>query len=127
MFLVGLLQWWYGRGWLGQLGAARDRIRSTADYFSIGQLIETLFAPFRQISAGKVNGTVGQQMRALLDKIISRVIGGIVRFFTIIIGVVAILAQVVVEGVILIVWLVLPAFPVVGFIMFAIGWVPQWI
>ncbi len=127
MFLVGLLQWWYGRGWVGQLGFARNRLSATAAFFSIGQLIETLFAPFRQISAGRVEGAIGQQLRALLDKAVSRVVGGVVRFFTIIAGIIAMTVQAIIEGVILIIWLLLPAFPVVGFVMFAIGWAPQWI
>lgn len=126
MFLVGLISWWYGSGWRGQLGRVKDRLIATASFFSIGQLARTLFAPFRQISAGKVNGPFAVVMRGLVDNLISRVIGGIVRLFTIIFGVIALVAQSVFEIVVLALWLVLPLLPVAGLIAMAIGWVPTW-
>lgn len=126
MFLVGMISWWYGRGWRGQFNRVRHRLGQTAAFFSIGQLASTLFAPFRQISAGKVSGPFGVIIRAFFDQLISRTIGAIVRFFTIIIGLVVLLAQAVYEFVILVVWLFLPIFPVIGLIMLAVGWVPIW-
>jgi len=126
MFLVGIISWWYGSGWTGQLRRVRDRLAATASYFSIGQLFATLFSPFRQISAENVSGTAATQMRAFFDKTLSRVIGAIVRLFTILAGVVVSLFQLIFELVILGIWLLLPLFPIVGLIAFAIGWVPKW-
>jgi len=126
MFLVGIISWWYGDGWKGQLGRIRDRLKNTAAFFSIGQLFSTLFSPFRQISAGRVGGPIGVQLRAFFDKTLSRVIGAFVRLCTIFAGLVVILFQTIVEVIVSLVWLVLPAFPVIGIIMFAIGWAPQW-
>ena len=127
MFLVGIISWWYGRGLQGQISRIRDRLTVTAGYFSIGQLLSTLFAPFRQISAGSVSGPVGAQLRAFFDKTISRVIGAIVRTFTILAGLIVMIFQSVVEVIVLLVWILLPLFPVVGLILFVIGWVPTWI
>jgi hypothetical protein len=126
MFLVGMISWWYGRGLKGQFGRIRNRLLKTIHFFSIGQLLATLFSPFRQISAGKTQGSIATQMRAFFDQTISRVIGAIVRSFTILAGVIVLLLQIVAELLIVIVWLTLPLFPIVGFIMLAIGWVPQW-
>ncbi len=126
MFLVGMISWWYGRGWRGQFVRVRNRLIQTADFFSIGQLIMTLFAPFRRISSGRTSGPFGAVIRGLVDQLLSRIIGSIVRFFTIIIGVVVLIVQVLYETIILIVWLFLPLFPIVGLIMMAIGWVPKW-
>lgn len=126
MFLVGLISWWYGRGWREQLGIMKRRLGATAGFFSIGQLALTLFAPFRQISAGHISGPFGAVMRGLVDNLISRVIGAIVRLFTIIAGLVVLAVQAVYEVVIAIGWLFVPLLPVAGFIIFAIGWVPQW-
>lgn len=127
MFLVGLLQWWYGYGWLGEIRRIGRRLQSTAEFFSIGQLATTLFSPFRQISAGRVGGSIGVQLQAFFDKLISRIIGAIVRSGTIIAGIVTITFQAIIGGVGLIVWLVLPTLPIVGLILFAIEWTPQWI
>lgn len=127
MFLVGLLQWWYGRGWKSQLLRARDQLLGVSEFFSIGQLLGTLFSPFRQISAGQVNGPIGVQLRAFVDKLVSRFIGAFVRLFTVLAGTATMLVLVVIELLLLVGWLLLPLFPVIGIIMFAVGWAPRWI
>ncbi len=127
MFLVGLLQWWYGRGWIDEVGRVGRRLKATAAFFSIGQLAATLFAPFRQISAGSVSGPVGVQMRAFFDKLISRFIGAIVRLGTILAGIVVLVLQSFLSAAALVLWFILPGLPVIGVILFAIGWVPSWI
>jgi len=126
MFLVGIISWWYGQGWRGQLRRVQQRLATTVGFFSIGQLLSTLFSPFRQISAEKVNGAIGAQLRAFFDKTLSRVIGAIVRSFTILAGGIVIVFQSVFEAIVLAMWLVLPLMPVAGLIVFAIGWVPEW-
>lgn len=126
MFLVGLFTWWYGRGWQGQLLRVRERLRTTFDFFSIGQLLGTLFAPYRQISAGRAKGSLAVLARAVVDQLISRVIGAIIRLFTILAGVVVLALLLVFEALIIAFWVLLPLFPVIGLLMMAIGWVPQW-
>ena len=126
MFLVGIISWWYGRGWREQFIRVRNRLAQTVDFFSIGQLLVTLFSPFRQISAGRVDGPFGSIVRAFFDQLLSRIIGSIVRFFTILAGIIALIFQGLYEAIILVVWLFLPVFPVVGVIMMAIDWVPKW-
>lgn len=127
MFLVGLISWWYGRGWATQWGRAQRQFASTLDFFSVGQLISTLFAPFRQISAsGASDGSLGGAFRAFIDRLISRIIGAFVRFITILIGLAVIILQGVYEFVVMIGWLFVPLLPIIGGILFAIGWVPLW-
>ena len=126
MFLVGMISWWYGSGWKGQFLRVKERLATTASFFSIGQLASTLFSPFRQISAGGAKGSLSVMMRAFFDQLISRVIGAIVRFFTILIGVIVMLFQALFELIIIVVWLFLPIFPIAGLIAMAIGWVPRW-
>jgi hypothetical protein len=104
----------------------RERLATTVDYFSIDLLATTLFAPFRQISAGQVNGPLGVKFRAFLDRIISRSIGAMVRSTMIVIGVAAILLHSVIGFVTLIIWAILPALPLVGFWLYVTGWLP-WI
>lgn len=123
MFMVGLISWWYGRGWVAQWRRIKERYVATLDFFSIGQLLATYFSPFRQISAGGGSGTAFQ---AMIDQLISRVIGSIVRFFTIIAGLAVILFLTVYELIIMTCWWFLPVLPVVGLMLFAIGWVPGW-
>ena len=126
MFLVGILSWWYSDGWKQRLQLIKSRLARSSDYFSIGQLASTLFAPYRQISAGGVSGPVGVQLRASIDRLISRIVGMFVRLFVLIFGIIAISLQVVIGAIILVFWMIVPIFPVIGLIAFVIGWVPAW-
>lgn len=126
MFLVGILSWWYTVGWRGRVRIVKERLASSADYFSIGQLLATLFAPFRQISAGRVSGSIGDRLRAFADRSISRFVGSIVRGAMIIAGSVVMFLEVVFGAIEIVVWPLIPLFPVIGLIMLVIGWVPKW-
>lgn len=123
---MGLLSWWYGAGWVAEAKRVRERIASTADYFSIDLLVKTLFSPFRQISAGKVNGPLGVKWRAFVDRLISRCIGALMRTILIVIGTVSIAVIALVGCITLVVWLIVPAMPLIGCVMMFIGWVPSW-
>lgn len=126
MFLANILYWWYGGGWLGRVQLLKSRLVASADFFSIDLLASTLFAPYRQISAGSVDGPIGVKVQAFFDKLLSRVIGAIVRSFMVIFGVVAMFLQLLVGLIMLGFWLILPLFPVIGLIMMVLGWVPKW-
>ena len=126
MFLVGILSWWYGDGWRTRAAMVGSRIARTSDYFSVGLLLSTLFSPFRQISAGTVEGGLAVQLRAFLDKLISRIIGAIVRTFMILFGLMTIILQAVFGGIVLLAWVVVPLLPIIGLIMTVVGWVPIW-
>lgn len=124
MQLVSLLSWWYSGGVRRMLSQVRVRFAGLLDYFSIDLLIRTLFAPFRQISAGSVNGPIGLQIRAFFDQLISRVIGSVVRTIVILVGCIAIILQGIVSAIYILLWLAMPLVPIVGLIMMLVGWIP---
>ena len=126
MFLVGILGWWYGGGWTSRLQMIVNRLKATADFFSIGLMFKTLFAPFRQISAGRISGSVADQMRAFADRTVSRVVGAIARMCMIIAGVIVLSIQSLFGLIIMLFWPLIPLFPIVGLIAMVIGWVPTW-
>lgn len=124
MFIVGFLGWWYGAGWRTRLRKIGARIMSVFDVFSIDLLIKTWLAPFRQIGAGQTGRGLSEQLRVLFDALVSRAIGGAVRTITIGIGLIVVTVMAIagiLEGIL---WLFVPLLPVVGVILFAIGWVP---
>lgn len=124
MIIIALFRWWYGEGLLKQAHQGRQRIAATADYFSIGILIRTLFSPFRQISVGGVRGPLGVQLRAWLDRLVSRFVGAGVRSFTIIAGIVGLAVSCLFAFLRLAGWVLLPVAPLVGLVLSATGWVP---
>lgn len=124
MVIVGIIGWWYGRGLRLQIERLLNRVMSVYDYFSIDLLLRTLFAPFRQISAGHVRGPLAVQLRALGDRLFSRLIGAAVRCIMIVIGAAACIVILVIALLGLVLWLVAPVLPVVGFIISLTGWVP---
>ena len=126
MFVVGLISWWYGAGWKQQAYRTANRLMSLMDYFSIDSLLKTLFSPYRQISAGKVRGPVGVQLRAFFDRTFSRIIGAVVRTIVIIIGSFTIVVAAIWGIVSLLLWLVMPLLPVAGVVLWMMGWTPSW-
>lgn len=124
MFIVGLLSWWYGAGWRRCVMSVGDRLLNAYDYFSIDLLIKTLFSPFRQISAGQVNGPIEVQFRAILDKLISRVIGAIMRTIVIVVGSAALLVSALLGLIRIILWPLVPLLPIAAAVLAMSGWVP---
>lgn len=126
MFIVGLLSWWYGQGWKQRAHMVGERLANTYDYFSIDLLVRTLFAPFRQISASQVRGSLGVKWRAFVDRLVSRCIGAIVRLLMIVTGIIVLFTTAVAGVVVVVLWGVLPFAPIAGLAMMLIGWVPIW-
>lgn len=121
LLVTELLRWWYGDGLLVRLRLIANRLEGTMDYFSIGFLVKTLFAPFRQISAGRVDGPLGVQFRAMIDRLFSRVIGAFVRIIILLVGGVMIGVQALLGLLFVLVWLLVPLLPIVGFGLLAAG------
>ena len=78
----------------------------------------------RQISAGAVDGPIGVQIRAFFDRLISRTIGGIVRSFMIIFGIVTLVITAVAGLIFIIAWALVPVLPLLGVGLAIVGWLP---
>ena len=124
MFIVGMISWWYTSGWKRCAVLIGDSLLSIYDYFSIDLLAKTLFSPFRQISAGKVNGPLGVQFRSMIDKLISRIIGAIMRSIVIVVGLIALLISALFGLLRIMVWPLIPLIPVAAVLFAMSGWVP---
>lgn len=124
MVIVGILTWWYSAGLLQASRAVGRRLAGLFDYFSLDILIKTLFSPFRQISAGRVDGPIGDQLRAFVDKLISRIIGAIVRSIVMVVGVMSLAVASITGATYLLIWLLMPVLPLVGLTLALTGWIP---
>lgn len=123
MLAVSFLQWWYLRGWLIYFDGFRTKMRDMADFFSIGLLLRTLFQPFRQISAdetGEKGGLEGALI-AFFDRLLSRLIGFIVRICVIIGGIIVMTFELVAGLVIALLWPCIPLLPFAGIVVCTMG------
>ena len=111
MLIVSLLSWWYGDGWKGFAREFGEALEGTADFFSISSLFKTLFAPFRQISA---HG-------GFLDRLISRLVGSVVRFFLIIFGLLAIILETAIGLAMIVLWPLMPLMPAACIFLTIVG------
>jgi len=76
MFVLLLLSWWYSRGWAWVVERILGRFKVINEVFSVGILLRTLFAPWKQIQTAK---TFQNFFQSTLDNFISRMIGAVVR------------------------------------------------
>jgi len=121
MLLGALFSWWYGVGLREQIAKIKMSFVMNNDRFSIGLLFKTLFQPFRQISADDGGKSIEDKMRAGFDKLISRLIGAVVRSFVIIAGLIASLLLVIITVIRLLLWILAPILPIIGIVMIVSG------
>lgn len=124
MAIVGILVWWYTQGWRQAIRSVQSRLTGLFDYFSIDILLKTLFAPFRQISAGNVDGPLPVMFRAFIDRLVSRLVGSVVRLIVMLIGIVTILGASAGGLLYIVLWALVPIAPIVGLVLSLIGWTP---
>lgn len=114
MLLGGLLSWWYGLGWAKLMHSVLGRVHGVLGFFSVWQLLGSLFAPFRQISAGRVQGSISAKFAAFGDRLLSRFIGAFVRLLLVITGLFVALLVGLFGLLLVITWPFVPVLPLVG-------------
>jgi hypothetical protein len=117
MLAVSFLTWWYGHGW-GQVARNfRPRLRQIADSFSVGQLLKTLFAPWRRIVTYP-GASLAERFRAWGDNLVSRVVGFVVRLFVLL---AAVFVLIVSAGALLLEIILWPLLPLAILVLVAAG------
>lgn len=113
--IIELLRWWYGPGWLSQVGRITTRTRNVAHAFSTVVLLKTLFAPWRRIvtSGGK---SIDAKMQAVIDNFVSRTVGFFSRLIVLIAALVMVSGTFVMSLLIVLIWPLLPL-SVIGFVV----------
>ena len=111
MLAQGLISWWYIDGYKLFVNKLWSKLSDTVDLFSITSLLSTLFAPYRQIAANEKGESIDDRILAFIDRLVSRMVGGVARIGIIIIGVIVITLQFIGSIISMLVWPLLPFLP----------------
>lgn len=117
MIVFDLIGWWYRDGWRGFGQSLVEKMRAALSFFSMGALLRTLFAPFRQISVGEG----GAMLQVFLDQLISRLVGAVVRIFLMIVGILVFAIEAIVSLILMILWPLVPIFPAACIVLTVAG------
>lgn len=122
MLFISFFEWWYWRGW----GWSAKYLLITRNiriiqFFSVPDLLKTLFAPFRQDSLQLSNAPIGIRLQAFGMNIISRCFGLLIRSSLIVIGLISILTNTLLGMVGILIWPFLPISPVIVFILISLN------
>lgn len=122
MVIMLVLKWWYGAGWMwAWKRAVNDRIQWVNQAFSIKDMIRTWFSPFKQTYSNANKGSIDMRVQASIDNFVSRLIGSLLRTIIIFVGFLGILSALISGVLIMIIWPIVPWFPVVAIIFSVIG------
>jgi hypothetical protein len=109
MFLSDILGWWYGAGFKDLIARFKTTFEGTVDFFSVDLLFKSLFQPFRQtLTDVRYKRTIWQKFG---DALVSRTVGFVTRFFIILIGVLLMALELLVLGLLLALWPIIPFMP----------------
>lgn len=78
MLAVSLALWWYSRGWANTVTNLMSMVSGISRLFSVPILLRTLFSPWKRIISYP-GASLDAKMRALVDNLVSRAVGFVVR------------------------------------------------
>ena len=109
MFMISaMFSWWLLESPPKLIYIIKKTVAYLYHSFSIGYLGKTLFAPWKRDIGRAVNPSLQDTFRILVDNVISRFVGFVVRVITIIAGAIIICVSAVLGVIILVIWFLLP-------------------
>lgn len=120
MLFAAFFSWWYGNGWKQAAGDFGPRLAGVSNLFSVRQLVQTLFAPWRRIITYP-GASLAERWRAWGDNLFSRCVGFVVRLLVLFTAFCTLLVVALGIGLEIIIWpllpLAVPVLIVVGFVV----------
>lgn len=112
--------WWYGRGLKDLFAFLIALLNYLQNMFSVTTLLKTLFSPWKKMVEEKGRGLQGLWYW-ILDNLISRGIGFVVRVIMILLFIMVFILFLVFSFVAIIFWIGMPAIVVISFFYLFIG------
>ncbi len=114
MLFLDFLKWWYGPGWLLRVQMLSQHVKNMSEFFSVGTLLKTLFAPWRQnITRTLDDQGISASFSALLDNIISRLVGFTVRVFVFFVAIISLAVVAILNLIYVVIWPLIPFSPAI--------------
>lgn len=110
--------WWYTISPKKLINFLFSMLKYLYHFFSIPYLIKSLFAPWKGDTKIPINPSIQDQLKALVDNIIARVMGMIVRSLTVVGGAISLILFVSIFAVFFIFWY---GAPLISLILFFYG------
>ena len=119
MAIAEMFLWWYSHGWSVFIQKLKNFLGNITDFFSMGDLVRTLFQPFRQISAASASAesSLDLKFHMFIDRLVSRIVGFFSRLILLFAGTVIIVLGCILSLALLILWPVIPFAPIIGIIL----------
>ncbi len=123
MAIAEMFLWWYAHGWSVFIQKIKIGLTNITDFFSMSDLIRTLFQPFRQISADSatIDSSIDLKFHMFIDRLVSRIVGFCSRLILLVAGTIIIIVGGLFSLVLIILWPFIPLIPIVGIILTIIG------
>jgi hypothetical protein len=102
-----ILRWWYVTGWRQAIHRIVSWPQGVEQLFSLSLLVKTLFSPWRRIVTPPGRG-LDAKMHAMLDNLVSRCVGFVIRLFVIIAAGFSMLAALMGSLALAVIWPLLP-------------------
>jgi hypothetical protein len=114
MLLTDFISWWYTTGWKLRLASIFSNVARWLEYFSIGTLLKTMFAPWRQnVSYVRPDQGLNLKLNAKVDNLVSRFVGFFVRINVLILAAIIVFLVFLLSIVFVIIWPLLPLAPII--------------
>lgn len=109
IIILQFWNWYYIKAVKGIINAWKNFIIFVREYYSIPLLLKTLFHPWRRdITKYRRGFSIKNFLEVLIFNLISRTLGFVIRFFTIIIGIICLFGVILLGLIIILLWFFLP-------------------
>ena len=103
------IRWWFVSTPKAIFQGTIRVMANTFNYFSVLLLLKTLFSPWKRDIISLEHLGLGQKVQVMVMNLVSRLIGAVVRFMTVIVGIVAVILELIIGMGLLAGFIFLPA------------------
>ena len=118
MIIAEMLGWWYSRGWIWIAQQVYVvELKRIFEFFSVSDLLKTLFSPFRQDYIDTTKAPIGIKLQVFGSNLISRMLGAMIRITLISAGLISATLFIIAGFLFVIAWPFIPIMPILAVIL----------